>query len=81
MRLRAVITKGFPQSGMPAFKLEPAELNGLVAFIRSGSRRRPGAAAPAAGDAARGRLVFETKGKCLECHRVFDDRDVRRAPS
>ena len=69
--LRAVITKGFPQSGMPAFKFEPAELNGLVAFIRSGLESAP-SAAPAAGDAALGRLVFETKGKCLECHRVFD---------
>ena len=69
--LRAVITKGFPQSGMPAFKLEPAELNGIVAFIRSGLENAP-AAPPAAGDAALGRLVFETKGKCLDCHRVFD---------
>jgi putative heme-binding domain-containing protein len=69
--LRAVITKGFPQSGMPAFKFEPAELNGLVAFIRSGLEAAP-AAAPAAGDASRGRVVFETKGRCLECHRVFE---------
>jgi putative heme-binding domain-containing protein len=69
--LRAVITKGFPQSGMPAFKLEPAELNGLVAFIRSGLEGAP-VSAPAAGDAAIGRVVFETKGKCLDCHRVFE---------
>jgi cytochrome c oxidase cbb3-type subunit III len=69
--LRAVITKGFPQSGMPAFKLEPAELNGLVAFIRSGLEAAP-VSAPTAGDAALGRVVFETKGKCLDCHRVFD---------
>src|SRR5262245_61017449 len=69
--LRGVITKGFPQSGMPAFKLEPAEINGLIAFIRSGLETAP-AAPPAARDAALGRLVFETKGKCLECHRVFD---------
>jgi putative heme-binding domain-containing protein len=71
--LRAVITKGFPQSGMPGFKFEPAELNGLVAFIRSGLEgASSGGAAPAAGDAALGRLVFDTRGKCLECHRVFD---------
>lgn len=71
--LRAVITKGFPQSGMPAFTFEPAELNGLVAFIRSGLEGAPNAtSAPAAGEAAVGRLVFETKGKCLECHRVFE---------
>jgi cytochrome c oxidase cbb3-type subunit III len=69
--LRGVITKGFPQSGMPAFTFEAAELNGLVAFIRSGFDNVPAAAA-AAGDAARGRLIFETKGKCLNCHRVFD---------
>lgn len=70
--LRAVITQGFPQSGMPGFKFEPAELNGLVAFIRSGLDAAPAAGAVAVGDAARGRLVFETRGKCLECHRVFE---------
>jgi putative heme-binding domain-containing protein len=69
--LRAVITKGFPQSGMPAFKLEAAELNGLVAFIRAGLENAP-PPAPVAGDAALGRVLFETKGKCLECHRVFE---------
>jgi putative heme-binding domain-containing protein len=67
--LRAVITSGFPTSGMPAFKLEPADLNGLVAFIRSGLEAAP-VTAPVAGDAARGRSVFETRGNCLGCHRV-----------
>jgi putative heme-binding domain-containing protein len=56
---------------MPSFRLEPAELSGLVAFIRSGfDTASPGG--PALGSAARGRTVFETKGRCLDCHRVFD---------
>jgi putative heme-binding domain-containing protein len=70
--LRAVITKGFPQSGMPGFAFDTTELNGLVAFIRSGLDGASGATGPAPGDPALGRVVFETKGKCLECHRVFD---------
>src|SRR5216110_2310180 len=34
--LRQVITTGNPGAGMPPFKLQPAELDGLVAFIRAG---------------------------------------------
>jgi len=69
--LRALVTTGIPASGMPPTKLSPEELTGLVAFIRSGFEA-PLPATPAVGDAVRGKLVFETKGKCLSCHRVND---------
>ena len=35
LQLRTVITNGFPNAGMPAFKLDAAELTGLVAYIRN----------------------------------------------
>jgi putative heme-binding domain-containing protein len=69
--LRSLITNGLPANGMPPFKLEPADINGLDAFIRSGFEAAP-AAAPAGGDATRGQGVFETRGNCLGCHRVHD---------
>ena len=71
--LRSVISNGIPQTGMPSFKLEPAELNALVAFIRAGLTAPSSDAGPVVGDASSGRLVFETKGNCLSCHRRFDE--------
>jgi putative heme-binding domain-containing protein len=69
--LRGVIAKGFPTTGMPGVTLQPDEMNGLVAFIRSGFEAAPAAPAGAA-DVARGQLLFEGRGKCLSCHRVND---------
>ena len=61
-----MITTGTP-GGMPPFKLQPAELAGVVAFIRA---RFDATASVAVGDAARGRTIFEGKGACGACHRV-----------
>lgn len=66
--LRLTITRGVPDTGMPPFALQGAELDGLVAFIRSGLD--VGGAAARVGDAERGRMLFEGKGKCGSCHRV-----------
>src|SRR5687767_10277868 len=69
LQLRAVITNGFPNTGMPAFRsLDAAELTGLVAYIRNMNTFDSGSVK--AGDAARGRTIFEGKGACLSCHRV-----------
>jgi putative heme-binding domain-containing protein len=76
--LRALVTSGIPLSGMPSFTLEPAELDGIVAFIRSGFDAGANVAV-AVGDAARGRALFETKGSCLACHRV-EGRGAFKAP-
>jgi putative heme-binding domain-containing protein len=70
--LRDVIANGLPQTGMPSFRMEPAELDGVVAFVRSGLDAGPTGPGPELGDAARGRAVFEIKGQCLACHRLFD---------
>src|SRR4051794_20938620 len=35
MQLRNVISNGFPTAGMPPFKLDAADLTGLVAYLRN----------------------------------------------
>jgi putative heme-binding domain-containing protein len=66
--LGRVIVTGVPAVGMPPHKFDGGEIAGLVAYIRN--MRDPGGAAGLAGDASRGRAIFEGKGKCLSCHRV-----------
>src|SRR5882672_6529742 len=60
--IRRTITTGVPAAGMPPFNLQPAELNNLVAYIRSGFDLN---ATPfKVGTAARGQAIFEDKGGC-----------------
>ena len=66
--LARVITTGVPGTGMLAFKLDAAELAGIVAFVRNMNAFDRGSVK--AGDAARGRATFEGKGACGRCHRV-----------
>jgi len=75
--LRRTIVTGVPGVGMPPFTLEPAELDGLVAFIRAGFDVN--AKAAKVGDAQKGRLLFDGKGGCSSCHRV-QGRGPRVAP-
>ena len=70
--LQNVISTGFPQAGMPAFRLQADELRALVAYVRTGADTGAGATVPL-GDAGRGRDVFRAKGKCLTCHRVGEE--------
>ncbi len=66
--LARVITTGAAGGAMPAFALQPAELTGVVAFIRAGFdlTARP----VRVGTAARGKTVVEGKGGCIACHRI-----------
>lgn len=66
--LREVITRGVSNARMPAFDLRPAELDGVVAFIRAGFD--PDGTAVRVGDAARGQALFTGQGDCSSCHRV-----------
>ena len=61
---------------MPPFKLDPAELTGIVAFIRAGFDT---SASVRVGNSATGRALFEGKGECSTCHRVAG-RGPRPAP-
>ena len=66
--LTALLAKGIPGTGMPSFRLDPNDARMLVAFIRSGFDAN--AATAPAGDAVRGRVIFEGTGRCLTCHRI-----------
>jgi putative heme-binding domain-containing protein len=74
--LAQVIRTGTP-GGMPPFALSPAELTGVLAFIRAGFDVT--GEAVKVGDAARGKIVFDGKGNCGACHRVRG-RGPRVAP-
>jgi putative heme-binding domain-containing protein len=64
-----VLATGRPATGMPAFStLQPAEVTGIVAFIRAGFDRN--GVAVKVGDAARGRELYAGKGNCASCHRI-----------
>ena len=63
-----VITNGIPGTGMQAFKLDSAEIAGIIAFLRNMNAFDRGSVKT--GDAGRGRATFEGKGGCTRCHRV-----------
>ena len=66
--LTRIIVKGIPGTPMPAANFPDFMVFPLVAYVRSMSTS--GGTSLPAGDAARGKLVFESQGKCLSCHRV-----------
>ena len=74
--LAQVITKGLASTGMPPFALQPAELTGVIAYIRAGFDN---SADVRIGNATRGRAIFAGKGACGSCHRV-NGQGPRTAP-
>lgn len=69
--IKNTITNGVAAAGMPPFQFQPAELDALVAYIRSGFDI---SGEPfTVGDAARGKTVYDGKGGCAQCHRVRGD--------
>jgi putative heme-binding domain-containing protein len=75
--LRSVITSGISNGLMPAFDLQPFEMDGVIAYIRAGFD--PSGIAVRVGDPARGQVLFEGAGDCASCHRV-NGRGPRTAP-
>jgi putative heme-binding domain-containing protein len=66
--LIAIIQKGIPNTGMPATSFSTEQAARVVAYLRSvAASKRSGSVA---GDAARGKAVFDGKGSCASCHRV-----------
>ena len=65
--LRRIVTQGIPGTSMPGRQLDPPEVTGIVAFIRT--MRDFNAGSVTLGDRARGRAKFE-EGKCSTCHLV-----------
>jgi putative heme-binding domain-containing protein len=66
--LRKAVLTGVPNTPMPPFKLNDAELNGIIAYIRAGLDVN--SRAVRLGNPVRGRELFESKGECATCHRV-----------
>ena len=63
-----VIMNGIPGTGMQAFRLDSAEITGIIAFLRNMNAFDRGSVKT--GDVSRGRMTFEGKGGCTRCHRV-----------
>jgi putative heme-binding domain-containing protein len=63
-----VITTGIPGTGMQAFRLDPSEITGIIAYLRNMNTFDRGSVK--AGDANRGRALVDGKGDCARCHRV-----------
>lgn len=66
------IRNGVPNTSMPPSNFSEAQAATIVAYLRSmaGAAVTAANSTAAAGDAARGKLLFEGKGNCLSCHRV-----------
>lgn len=75
--IRRTIATGVAGTGMPPFKFQQNELDGLVAFIRAGFDT--GGLAVKVGDAAKGQPLFDGKGGCATCHRL-NGKGPRVAP-
>jgi putative heme-binding domain-containing protein len=85
--LARVISTG-TAAGMPPFALVPADLTGIIAYMRAAF---DGTASIQVGDAARGKALFDGKGECSVCHRVgasgplhappLNDIGLARAPA
>jgi cytochrome c oxidase cbb3-type subunit III len=63
-----IIRNGVPGTAMPATNMPEAQADQIVAYLRSTAAAR--GSTTGGGSAERGKLVFETKGGCLACHRV-----------
>ena len=63
-----IIHRGAGDGRMPAFNLTEEEMEGIVAFIRTGFD--PDGEAVIIGNMQRGKQVFNGKGECSSCHRV-----------
>jgi putative heme-binding domain-containing protein len=62
---------------MPAFTFNPAELTGVIAYLRNMRDFNAGAAAQ--GNPEHGKTIFEGSGRCATCHRV-NGKGPRLAP-
>src|SRR5688572_17169042 len=63
-----IIRTGIPNTPMPATNMTAEQASKIVAYLRSLAAKATGGTI--AGDAARGKVVFDSKGKCTSCHSV-----------
>ncbi|HLK48619.1 MAG TPA: cytochrome c [Bryobacteraceae bacterium] len=81
-KIGPLVRAGRPDSGMPAFKLDDADLNAMVAYVHNqmdqfatlgGGRRTVEPEDLATGNAADGRAYFNGAGGCSQCHSASGD--------
>jgi putative heme-binding domain-containing protein len=70
-----IIIGGIPGTAMPPNSYSESEAGMIVAYLRGAASR--GGLTFTAGDAARGRAIFDGKGRCVTCHNATS----RTAPS
>jgi cytochrome c oxidase cbb3-type subunit III len=66
-----IIRTGIPNTGMPSNNISEINAGNIVAYLRSIATEKR--TTSVAGDAARGKAIFEGKGNCTSCHRVRGD--------
>lgn len=66
--LVGVIRTGIPNTPMPPSNMTAEQAGKIVAYLRSLAAKTGGGTI--AGDATRGKVVFDGKGKCGSCHNV-----------
>jgi PQQ-dependent dehydrogenase (methanol/ethanol family) len=66
--VRALILKGIPGGGMPAFEISDEEARAIAAYVMRLKQPAGGVAAPGGGDSVAGERLFAAKGKCATCH-------------
>jgi len=72
-----LISNGVPGTPMPPSAFKPEQTAQIVAFLRAFPSIR--ARQTTSGDATKGKILFEGKGGCLDCHRV-NGRGARSGP-
>lgn len=75
--LNGIIRRGIPGTPMPGTDVPEAQAARIVAYLRSMSASLRESSA--AGDASRGRSLFDGKGTCATCH-AAEGRGGRRGP-
>ena len=63
-----IIRGGIPETAMPPSSLTESQARAVVAYLHALAAEPVGA-----GDAARGKGLFEGKGNCRSCHRIHGD--------
>jgi cytochrome c oxidase cbb3-type subunit III len=68
-QLAEIISKGVPETGMPAFRaLNEQQVRAVVGYVRTLQGKNGSHALP--GDAKRGKEIFFGKGDCSSCHMI-----------
>jgi putative heme-binding domain-containing protein len=68
--LMFIIQLGIPGTTMPPSTFTESQAGTIVAFLRSAAPAANGGTRVVRGDGAKGRSIFEGKGRCATCHRV-----------